>query len=145
MLYRKLSREYIRGLIEGEGNFTFSTWRKAKRRVPSFQIKMHTRNTDLLKGIRDELGLENKVYVYHYPGRDGAKRGPQAMLVVREIGGLKNIIIPLLYGQLAGNKALEFESWFEKIGSDPWIPESYKILYRLHKNGYYRKYAPQSR
>ncbi|MDD5710559.1 MAG: LAGLIDADG family homing endonuclease [Candidatus Colwellbacteria bacterium] len=145
MLHRKLSCEYIRGLVEGEGSFTFSAWRRTEKRVPSFQIKMHARNIDLLRGIRDELGLKNKVYVYHYPGHDGAKRGPQAMLIVREIGSLKNTIIPLFYNKLAGNRAFEFENWLERIGGDPWVPESYKILYRLHKNGYYRKNTPRFR
>lgn len=145
MLHRKLSREYIRGLIEGEGSFTFSIWRKMQKKVPSFQIKMRASDADLLEGIKDELGLKNRVYTYHYPGHDDAQRSPRAMLIVREIGSLKNIIIPLFYNQLAGDKALEFKNWLERIGSDPWVPESYRILYRLHRNGYYRRRTPKSR
>lgn len=56
---------------------------------------------------------------------------------MREIGPLKNIIIPLFYNRLAGAKADQFNEWLEKIGNDPFVPESYKILYRLHKNGFY--------
>src|SRR3989344_8583331 len=139
MLYRKLTHDYIRGLIEGEGTFTFSTYKARERKVPSFQLKMSVRDTALIQGVVDTLGLDSRVYVYNHQGHDGHERQRQAMLIVREIGNLKNIVVPFFYNQLAGNKAFQFEDWLECIGHDPWVPESYKIIYRLHKNGYYKK------
>jgi len=142
MLSRSLTNEYIRGLIEGEGSFTFSKNRRldgTPLRVPSFQIKMHIRDKALLEGIRDHLGLRNKVYTYNHQNKDGHKRGPQVMLIVRDLGSLKNIIIPLFYNKLAGNKGVQFNEWLEKIRKDPLVPEFYDILYRLHENGYYAK------
>lgn len=48
-------------------------------------------------------------------------------------------IRPLFYNKLAGNKAVQFDSWIEKIGQDSSVPRSYKILYGLCKNGFYEK------
>ena len=140
MLKRELTNEYIRGLIEGEGSFTFSTNKRADGssvRIPSFQIKMHVRDKALLEGVRDHLGLKNKVYVYNHQGKDGYKRGPQTMLIVRDFGSLKNIIIPFFYNKLAGHKAIQFDEWLIDISEDPSVPESYSLLYRLHKSGFY--------
>lgn len=142
-LKRNLTHGYIRGLVEGEGTFTFDTRISAgiKHKIPSFALSMHVRDEDLIKGVRDFLKIKNKVYVYHYPGKDRyyLKRGPKAILIVREIGSLKNKILPLFYNQLVGNKAIQFDNWIEKIGADKSIPKNYKILYRLCKNGFYNK------
>lgn len=139
MVNRQLTSEYIRGLIEGGGTFTFTTSTSGhkKIRVPAFQLRMHVGDRKLIEAVRDYLCLKNKVYAYHYPGKDGAKRGPQAVLIVREIGNLKNIVIPFFYGKLAGNKGIQFNDWLEKIGSDPTVSGGFKILYRLHKSGFY--------
>jgi len=140
MLKRELTNDYIRGLIDGEGSFTFSTTTRTsgiKVKVPSFQLRMHIRDKDLVEGIRDYLGLTNKVYTYHYPGKDGANRKATAILIVREMGNLKNIIIPFFYNKLAGHKAIQFDEWLENIRNDPMVPKSYDILYRLHENGFY--------
>lgn len=141
MTSRKLSSEYIRGLIEGEGTFTFTTtgWSGKKKKVPSFQLRMNIRDRELIEAVRDFLGLKNRVYIYHYPGKDGARRGPQAMLIVREFISLKDIIIPFFYKKLVGYKGIQFTAWLEKIGSDPDISDRFKSLYRLYKWGMYDK------
>lgn len=141
MIAKKLSKEYIRGLVESEGCFTFSTTKQKNKKVhiPSFQIRMHIRDKELLEAVRDLIGINNKVYTYYYPGTDGYKRGAQALLIVREFPNLKNIIIPFFYDSLAGYKGIQFNEWLERIGSDPMVPESFKLLYRLHKSGFYRK------
>lgn len=142
MLQRSLTNEYIRGLVESEASFTFSKNRRsngAPIRVPAFQIKMHVRDKELLEGVRDHLGLANKIYVYDYGGSDGYNRGPTATLIVRDFGSLKNVIIPFFYKKLAGNKAIQFDEWLNKINDDPLVPESYSLLYRLHKTGFYSR------
>lgn len=141
MAQRKLSYDYIRGLVEGEGSFTFcatTTWGK-KAKVPAFQLRMHIRDKELIEATRDFLGLKNKIYTYYYPGKDGANRGPQAMLIVREFNNLKDIIIPLFYKNLIGHKNKQFIDWLEKIGSDPAVSDRFKSLYRLYKWGIYDK------
>ncbi len=134
-----ISYDYIRGLTDGEGSFTFSTNTKERRKTPSFCISMHIRDKKLLTKVRDTLGLRNRIYEYHYKGKDGYNRGPRAILIVREFGALKNIIIPLFYKNLYGNKSDQFEDWIEKIGNDPIVPEQFKFLHQLYKSGFYEK------
>jgi len=110
---KKLSYEYIRGLTEGEGTFTFSTSHKLRRKVPAFALRMHVRDKGLLEIVRDSMGLKNKIYEYDYKRNDGYKRGPQAILIVREFGQLKNIIVPFFYKRLKGNKGKQFNDWLE--------------------------------
>lgn len=138
-----ISYNYICGLVQGTGSFTFTTSSKLgslkPRRIPAFQLRMQASNEQLLKAIREKLKLKNKIYVYHYLGKDRAKRKPIALLIVREIGALKNIIIPLFYGRLVGDKGEQFKEWLERMDADPLVPKSYKILYRLHRSGFYRR------
>lgn len=136
----EISYEYIRGLTEGEGTFTFSTNRKFGIKVPAFAIKMHARDKKLLEGVRDKLGLTNRIYQYDHQRNDGHKRDPQAMLIVREFGQLKNIIVPFFYKKLYGNKAAQFQAWLERIGSDPEVSDHFKFIYRIYKSGFYDKH-----
>lgn len=141
MANRKLSYDYVRGLIDGEGTFTFttSTGRGRRIKVPAFQLRMNIRDRALIESVRDLLKLKNKVYIYHYPHSGGISRGPQAMLIVREYGAMKNVVIPMFYDKLIGHKAIQFNEWLEKIGRDPLVPESYRLFYRLHKAGFFKK------
>jgi hypothetical protein len=132
-----LSHEYIRGVVEGEGCFTFS--KSSGRKIPAFALRMHIRDEDLICAIRDTLGLRNRVYVYHYSGKDGCRRDPQAVLIVREFGQLKNIIVPFFYKRLKGNKGKQFDEWLEKIGSDPEVSKMFKIIHTIHKAGFYER------
>ena len=138
-----ISYDYIRGLVQGTGTFTFTTSSNLgslrKRKIPAFQLRMSTSDENLLEVIRDKLKLKNKIYVYHYLGKDSSNRKPIAILIVREISALKNIIIPVFYNQLLGSRADQFEEWLEKIGTDPAVPKSYKLLYRLHQSGYFKR------
>ena len=145
----KLSDDYILGLIDGEGCFTFcvstylSNRKFLRRKIPAFALAMHERDMNLIKSVRDHLGIRNKVYIYHKPGivlkTKTYLRGDQAFLIVREIGSLKNIIVPFFYKRLKGYKRIQFEKWIEKIGTDPLVPEIYKIIHRLHSYGYYER------
>lgn len=132
-----ISYEYIRGLVEGEGCFTFST--SNGRKIPSFSISMHERDEELLKLVRDTLKLKNRVYNYESYNGDGYKRGRKAMLIVREVGSLKNIIVPLFYKRLIGNKGIQFEDWVRKIGEDPMVPSKFKIIHSIYIGGFYDK------
>lgn len=143
---KKLSYEYIRGLVEGEGTFTFSTSKRNMSdgsikniKVPAFAIGMHERDEELLRSVRDVLGLKNRVYNYKSFNKDGYKRGRKAFLIVREFGQLKNIIVPFFYKRLKGNKGRQFEQWLEKIGNDPGVPETFRFIYKIYKAGFYDK------
>lgn len=145
-----ISNEYIRGLIDGEGSFTFHTNRKKadgiRYKLPAFVISLHIRDINLLKAVRDKMGLKNKIY--YRPPRiaiQNVKNGNkyiserQAILAVRDFKQLKNIIIPFFYKRLNGYKGIQFMEWLEKIGSDPGVSDRFKSLYRLYKWGIYDK------
>ncbi|MBI2514873.1 LAGLIDADG family homing endonuclease [Candidatus Wolfebacteria bacterium] len=140
----KLTNEYIRGLVGGEGCFTFSVnsdkKTHRKRKVPAFILQMNIRDTELIEAVPDHLGLKNKIYIYPPYRGDGIKRGPSARLIVREFTNLKDIIIPFFYKKLKGYKAKQFMEWLEWMGSDPLISDRFKSLYRLYKWGMYDTY-----
>jgi len=133
-----LSRDYICGLVDAAGSFTFTT-DSQRSSIPTFELRMGAKDVKLIEGVRDWLGLKNKIYAY-YPEKDEfSKRGQQAMLIIRDVGSLKNIIVPTFYNRLVGYKGEQFNNWLEKIGTDPLVPDSYKIIYRLYRLGFYGK------
>ena len=131
----KISNDYLRGLVEGGGSFTFTT--SNKRKVPAFSIQMNVRDKELLMALCNRLNLPNEVYEYPPYLKDDYKRGPSARLIVREYESLRDKIIPFFYKKLMGNKGRKFNEWLEKMGSDPKVSKKFKTLYQLHKDGYY--------
>ena len=133
-----LSYEYIRGLIDGEGCFTFSSTpnKTGKVKLPAFILRMCIRDKALIESVRDTLKLKNKIYTYHYRYKD-ADRQPQSILIVRDFGSLKSKIIPLFYKKLHGYKRIQFEEWINLIEQDPLVSKDYKLLPKLYKNGYF--------
>ena len=61
------------------------------------------------------------------------------MLIVRNIGDIKNVIIPFFYKRLEGYKKEQFFQWLEDFNK-PDVAEGYKFIYRLYKNGYYKEF-----
>lgn len=60
-----MSYEYIRGLIDGEGCFSFCTIGykgERKLRIPAFILSMSKRDEDLIYLVRDRLKIRNKIY-----------------------------------------------------------------------------------
>lgn len=139
----KLSYEYIRGLVEGEGCFSFCSTpiKKAdgtKVKLPAFILSMSHQDKELIMLVKDRLCLRNRVYEYKRRLRkDNYNRQSMVMLIVRDFGQIKNIIVPLFYKKLHGNKAKQFEEWLEKIGNDPAVAENYKFIYKIFKAGFY--------
>mgnify|MGYP001607186065 FL=1 len=59
------------------------------------------------------------------------------MLIVREVGSIKNTIIPFFYKKLKGNKGKQFLEWLEKFGSDSKVPATFKFIFQLYRSGFY--------
>lgn len=138
----KLSYEYIRGLVDGEGCFTFCTTPDKsgkKYKLPTFEISMHVRDKNLLEMVRDTLSLKNKVYEFLPYTKDGYNRGNKATLSIRDYYQLRTIIVPFFYNNLKGYKNEQFFAWLEKIGNDPVVHPRYRWIYWLHKTGYYKE------
>lgn len=139
----QITDEYLRGLVDGEGCFTFCSTQvggqQAKHLIPTFILTMNERDKELVEAVRDHLGLKNKVYHLGPYRKDGHNRGPIVRLMVRDVGSIKNIIIPLFYRKLKGFKGSQFDEWLNRIGTDELVPTRYKIVYRLYKLGFYDK------
>jgi len=144
----KLSFEYIRGLVEGEGCFSFSTspsyppeklldGNLKRVKIPSLTIGMHKRDEELLRKVRNTLGLQNTVYRYTRLTKDG-KTKYSAILVIREYLSIKDIVIPLFYRKLHGYKGKQFIEWLEKFNNSD-VRDDFQYVYRLYKSGYYEK------
>ncbi|MEK7478719.1 MAG: LAGLIDADG family homing endonuclease [Patescibacteria group bacterium] len=143
-----ITADYIRGLVDGEGCFSFcnvptkgKTGNKLK--LPTFIIHMHERDKELIEKVRDYLGVRDKVYVLKAYSLDGFKRGKTARLMIRDFGEIRDIVIPFFYNKLIGYKGKQFVIWLEKIGQDPDIHPSYKVLYSLYKRGYFENKVPR--
>src|SRR3989304_2719995 len=145
---KTISDEYLRGLVEGEGCFTFCNipvmGKTGKKFVlPAFTIQMHERDKSLIELLKIRLGLKNKIYVYKVRAlMEKSKiyrRGPMAKLIVRDVASLKNKIVPFFYKKLHGNKGKQMIEWIEDIGARDDMPENYKIIHRLHLYGYFDK------
>ncbi len=143
---KKLSYEYIRGLVEGEGCFSFcavpvkklSDGTFIKQKLPAFTLAMSNQDNELIKSVKETLGLKNKVYEYKAQERiDRYNRQAMTILIIRDFGQLKNIIVPLFYKRLHGNKGKQFEEWINRIGNDPNVPENYKFIYKIYRDGFY--------
>ena len=116
----RISDEYIRGLIEGEGHFG-SDLRSNGIRIPCFVLKMHARDKELIEGVRDYFRISNRVYEYTHQERH------YAMLIIRDIPTLKNKIVPLFNNKLLGFKGTQFSWWLGKfpylssaLSNKPW-------------------------
>ncbi|MDP2629128.1 MAG: LAGLIDADG family homing endonuclease [Candidatus Harrisonbacteria bacterium] len=141
----KLSNDYIRGLTDGEGCFTFTTTNKTTDKegniftpkIPTFTLSMNVRDRWLIVSVADYLGIGGNVYIHKNWKGDGYNRGDMAKFMVRSAKELQNIIIPFFYKKLAGYKGDQFIEWLEKIGTNPEVPERYKIIHRLYKSGYW--------
>ena len=133
-----INADYIRGLVEGEGCFTFC--KTDGKYIPTFCIGMHIRDRHLLIKVADYLKIHDEVYHYNpRQQKDGYKRGGSTRLMVRDAVSLKNIIVPFFYKKLIGHKGFQFKDWIERIGADPLVPERYRLIYRLYKNGFWDK------
>ena len=137
-----ITADYIRGLIDGEGCFSFCNIPQRnqygnKIKLPAFILGMHERDKELIEQVRRYLGLKNKVYVLKSYTLDGVKRGKVARIIVRDFGELRDILIPFFYNKLIGYKGKQFIEWLEKIGHDPDVHQDYKVLYSLYKRGYF--------
>jgi len=141
----RVSNEYVRGLVEGEGCFTFYPgWKRRngrKYKIPAFIIAMLDRDADILSMVKEAMGLRNPIYFRkpYINKKTGYPVKRTAVLVVREFDQLKDIIIPFFHRKLKGHKGKQFIEWLEKIGSDPDVSDRFKSLYRLYKWGAYDK------
>jgi len=106
---KKLSLDFIAGLITGEGSFLIVPYRKGKQMVFVFQLRLHYDDRELVFAVRNSLGLKESVYEFYYNNRHSA------LLLVRKRSTIEKIIIPTFDGRLTGLKEQQFQIWKEKF------------------------------
>ena len=123
---KKLTLEFIAGLIVGEGTFYWTKSRGSQWKTPSFALRMHVRDRELVTMVRDSLGLTEKVHEYKHSGRH------YVHLFIRHPGDLKNKLIPFIYPLLQGYKLEQFIHWFHQF-TDEDTAENYKFIFQVFK------------
>ncbi len=109
---KKLSLDFIAGLITGEGYFGWVSHNKGKQKIAVFQLQMHYNDRNLVFSVKNTLGLKESVYEYNYQDRKKPSLWRhQAKLLVRRRETIKKIIIPALDGRLYGLKEKQFNQW----------------------------------
>ena len=141
----QISADYIKGLVDGEGCFTFCTIPTRNKngnrlKIPTFVVQLHERDKELIEKLKNYLGISSKIYICKPYLKDGFKRGKTARLMVRDFGELRDIIIPFFYKNLIGYKGKQLVNWLEKIGNDPEIHPEYKVLYNIYKKDHFNKF-----
>ena len=63
---KKLSLDFIAGLIAGEGYFGWVNYNKTNQKVAVFQLRMHYNDKNLVFAVKNTLGLKESVYEYNY-------------------------------------------------------------------------------
>ncbi len=100
---------------------------------------MNIRDRWLLVETAEHLGIRSDIYVNKPYLKDGYNRGYSAKFVVRSLAEIRDIIIPFFYKKLAGYKGQQFLEWLDEIGKNPEVAERYKVIYEMHKSGYWDK------
>jgi len=113
---KKLSLDFIAGLIAGEGYFGLVNYNTTKQKVFVFQLQMHYDDRTLVFAVKNSLGLREPVYEYNYQD----KKNPilwrhLVKLLVRRREVIKKIIIPAFDGRLYGLKEKQFNEWKKKF------------------------------
>jgi len=115
---KKLSLDFIAGLIAGEGYFGLVNYNttKQKSKIFVFQLQMHYDDRILVSAVKNTLGLKEPIYEYNYQDRDKPSlKRHFVKLLVRRREVIKKIIIPAFDGRLYGLKEKQFNEWKKKF------------------------------
>ncbi len=118
-----LSKDFIAGLIVGEGTFYWT--KNGSHKIPVFALRMHIRDFDLILNFKYSLGVKEKVYEYNH------NRRHYAFLILRSFESLKKLIEDI-YPRLSGYKKQQFISWFNQF-KDPELEARYSTIYNIFK------------
>lgn len=136
----KAKKEYVCGFLDGRARFLFYNNKSGGKevKIPTFLVSSEDRSMVIL--TKNLLFIRNRVYEHPSKiGRDGYLRRYLAEIIIRDVGQLKNKVVPFFYGTQSKIKRSELHDWIQKIGSDPMVPERYKIISKLYSRGFYNK------
>ena len=128
----EINLKYLSSIIElfdKKGIFSFSTQGKYKYRVPYFCLKSKPAEVYFLKLVKHELGIKSKIYTYNESiGKDGYIRSGFCMLITRDIGELKDSIIPFAAEYLTGDTLRKFKAWIKNMEKFDRVPSGYRQI-----------------
>ncbi len=128
----EINPKYLNIIIElfnQKGIFSFSTQGKYKYKVPYFCIKSKQSEVYFLKLVKRELGIKSKIYTYSGSiGKDGYFRSGFCMLITRDIGELKDSIIPFSAKYLTGDKLQKFKDWIKNMKKLDMVPSGHRQI-----------------
>ncbi|HSR89414.1 MAG TPA: LAGLIDADG family homing endonuclease [Candidatus Udaeobacter sp.] len=100
------SYDFIAGLVTTIGSFL---WVKQKNsEIPVFQLKVQSKDYDLLVVIKDKLEIKETIHKYLHQDRQ------YCLLLIRSRRTIENKIIPVFDGRLLGQKQIQFDLWKKK-------------------------------
>ncbi|MBU4369549.1 LAGLIDADG family homing endonuclease [Patescibacteria group bacterium] len=130
---KKLSLDFIAGLIAGEGYFGWVSHNKGKQKIAVFQLQMHSNDINLVFAVKNTLGLKEPVYEYnHQDKKNKSLWRHYVKLIVRRREVIKKIIIPAFDNRLYGLKEKQFNQW-KKEFSEQEKKWRYHYVERLPK------------
>jgi len=130
---KKLSLDFIAGLIAGEGYFGWAKQGKKQQKVAVFQIRMHYNDKNLVFAVKNTLGLKEPVYEYHHQDKKNKSLWRHYVkLIIRRREVIKKIIIPAFDGRLYGLKEEQFNQWKTEF-SEQEKKWRYRYVERLPK------------
>lgn len=100
---RVLSTDFIAGVVSVCGTF-FHT-QSARTNQFGFQIKMSDDNYELVRMVRDAIGISNPIHIY----KEGNSR--YALLITRSQKTLFNNVIPFVDERIFGQKLPIYLQW----------------------------------
>lgn len=109
---KKLSLDFIAGLISGQGYFSWVSQKKGQQKIAVFQLRMHYNDKNLIFAIKNTLGLKEPIYEYNYQDQKKPSLWRHSvLLLVRKREVIKKIIIPAFDNRLYGLKEIQFNQW----------------------------------
>ncbi len=113
---KRLSLDFIAGLITSEGYFSLVKYKTNKQKVFVFELQMHYDYKNLVIAIKNTLGLKEPIYEYNYQDKKNSSlRRHFVKLLVRKREVIKKIIIPAFDGRLYGLKEKQFNEWKKRF------------------------------
>lgn len=130
---KKLSLDFIAGVIAGQGYFGWVKQSKGQQKVAVFQLRMHYNDRNLVFAVKNTLGLKEPVYEYNYQDQKKPSLWRHSvLLLVRRREVIKKIIIPAFDDRLYGLKEQQFNQW-KKEFSEQEKKWRYHYVERLPK------------
>ena len=105
--HNPLTEDHIAGIVSMHGSFLWVKQNSGK--IPVFQLKLHSKEANLLKQIKEKLGINEKIHSYSHSNRN------YVILLIRKRWVIINKLIPVFDNRLCGSKKAVYDEWKNKV------------------------------